>query len=290
MARTSKPQLRPDYKAIQRFYHDNRSEDRLIEHYLLERRLADRLRQASSADRAHVYTEVYNEAFESLRDHPRKTVSNDRRERYVGRLRALLNPYLDRDKVFLEIGCGDAILAISVAPHVACSYAVDVTDSLIDPATVPKNLKVVLTTSTEIPLPDASIDVAVSDQFMEHLHPDDAQNQLTEIFRVLKPGGIYHCITPNRVTGPHDVSQFFEYEATGFHLREYDSSMIEALFKQVGFCHIRFIMPIIGVPITRGILRSIEKTIILMPRRVRSWVSRRREVGLLVGLHVIGMK
>lgn len=56
---------------------------------------------------------------------------------------------------------------------------------------------------------------------MEHLHPDDAYEQLQEIYNALIPGGIYICITPNRLSGPHDVSQYFDSIATGFHPKEY---------------------------------------------------------------------
>ena len=54
------------------------------------------------------------------------------------------------------------------------------------------------------------------------MHLADAEAQLREMQRVLSPGGAYWCRTPNRVTGPHDISCFFDQVATGFHLLEYD--------------------------------------------------------------------
>ena len=59
---------------------------------------------------------------------------------------------------------------------------------------------------------------------MEHLHPDDALEQLQNIYSALVPGGIYLCITPNRLSGPQDVSRDFDMVATGFHLKEYTIS------------------------------------------------------------------
>jgi SAM-dependent methyltransferase len=40
---------------------------------------------------------------------------------------------------------------------------------------------------------------------MEHLHVEDAEAQLQEIHRVLRPGGHYVCTTPSVITGPHDI-------------------------------------------------------------------------------------
>ena len=160
------PRLRSDYKATQAFYRDLRSEERLTAHYLLERQLACRLRYASRADRCHVYTQVYGELFRSLPDHPQKFDDGAARVRRVRRVRRLISrrrPFLSRNKTFMEIGCGDAVLSHEIASHVGHCYAVDVTDALIDRLAVPVNLEVVLTEGV-----------------------------------------------PNRVTGPHDVSHFFE--------------------------------------------------------------------------------
>jgi SAM-dependent methyltransferase len=255
--------------------------------------LATRLRDASSADRANVYPEVYDELFRSLPDHPQQADHNAGRERRVQRLLARLMPNLGRNKVFLEIGCGDAAMSKTVSGYVAHSYAVDVTDALIDRLTLPRNFTILISDGINIRLPDESIDIALSDQLMEHLHPDDARAQLAEIFRVLKPGGIYYCITPNRVTGPHDISRFFDRKATGFHLREYDSSEILSLFKEVGFHHVRFVVPGSGslkVPMPRIIVGALEAALLSIPHVVAAHTRIRFVLGLMAGLNIIGIK
>jgi SAM-dependent methyltransferase len=86
-----------------------------------------------------------------------------------------------------------------------------------------------------IPLEPGSVDMAFSNQLIEHLHPEDALDQVASACRCLKPGGVYVTLTPNRLTGPHDVSYYFDTEATGFHLREYTHAELKALFLGAGF-------------------------------------------------------
>jgi SAM-dependent methyltransferase len=90
-------------------------------------------------------------------------------------------------------------------------------------------------------VPENSVDVAYSHQLMEHLHPDDALEQLQNIYQALKPGGIYICITPNRLSGPHDVSRYFDEVATGFHLKEYTVTELNDLFHAVGFSQVNWV-------------------------------------------------
>ena len=102
------------------------------------------------------------------------------------------------------------------------------------------NIEVVISDGTSLPVQPGSVDVAYSVQLMEHLHPDDALLQLTNVVRAVRPGGVYICITPNRVSGPHDVSRGFDKVATGFHLREYTGREIRKMFLSAGFTHIDF--------------------------------------------------
>jgi hypothetical protein len=78
--------LKPDYVAIQRRCNDTRSPERLIAHYELERRLADRLRAASRDERSRLHhAEVYSELFNSLPDHPQKAAVGSRPNRIANR-------------------------------------------------------------------------------------------------------------------------------------------------------------------------------------------------------------
>jgi len=116
-------------------------------------------------------------------------------------------------------------------------YAVDVSPTVtkVIREKKPENCEILITDGIHLGVPEGSVDLAFSDQLMEHLHPDDASEQLHNIATALKPSGKYVCITPNRLTGPHDISQYFSKVAEGFHLKEYMYRELIALMVGAGF-------------------------------------------------------
>jgi SAM-dependent methyltransferase len=281
-------QLKPNYTAIQKRWKDSRTPERLIAHYELERRLADRLRAGSQGERSGLYGEVYSKLFDSLPDHPQKISSALPVRRVADRMR-LLVPLLKPDAVYLEVGCGNAALPFAIAGLAGEVLGLDVTDALIDFTAAPSNFRFVKTEGVEIPLADSSVDLAHSDQLMEHLHTEDAEPQLREINRILKPGGQYLCATPSRVTGPHDISVFFDEVATGFHMREYDYRSLRDLLLKTGFSRVRFPLVFRGFRLATPpyrVLRGIELGLQAAPARLR----RGRLAGILMGVTALATK
>lgn len=88
---------------------ENRSIQRIIEHYNIEKKLADKLRYASKQDRICMYSSVYNDLFRLIHDHPQLTVkySIEERKLRVYSIIRLLKRFLKTNKTFLEIGAGD---------------------------------------------------------------------------------------------------------------------------------------------------------------------------------------
>ena len=108
----------------------------------------------------------------------------------------------------------------------------------------------------------------------------------------LKPGGKYICITPNRLTGPHDVSKYFEDVATGFHLKEYSLAELRALFAEVGFSELVTYIGGRGVFVRfpTSAIRACESILCSLPYPLRKGVSRVLLVKALLGIIVIAKK
>lgn len=270
-----------------------RSHKEIEQHYRIEKELANRLREAKREDRAQLYGRVYDELFQRVPTHPQLTRKHDNSARAsaVAERIALLSQFFGPATVFLEIGAGDCSLAREVAKHVKKSLALDVSREILDARGAP-NFEPVLSDGCSVPVPAGSVTLAYSYQVMEHIHPDDALEQLRNIFAALAPGGTYLCVTPNRLNGPHDVSRYFDPVASGFHLKEYTFTELSRLFRQVGF---RGVEPYIGmrhryfrVPLT--LLVVLEKALGWLPRRVRSWLGNLRGVQNLLFISLAAIK
>jgi SAM-dependent methyltransferase len=214
-----------------------RTADELFEDYSTEKELAARLMAAPPAERARLYSSLYDEMYHRTPRHPqlRQKASPAETAAAVTRQLGRVRPFLDAESVFLEVGPGDCALSLAVAKLVRQVYAVDVSAAITEGAVAPPNFQLILSDGVSIPVPPGSVDVAYSNQLMEHLHPDDAVAQLDAIARSLRPGGVYLLITPNRVSGPHDISAYFDDVATGFHLKEYTFGELRALLRAAGF-------------------------------------------------------
>lgn len=259
-----------------------RTPEQLRQHFDVERELATRLRSASKQDRAQLYGAVYNELFRRVPFHPQlKRVSDENlNTRIVNDKLALLSKFLNPSVVFLELGSGDCCLSFEVAKRVRQVYALDVSDEITGKAGLAPNFKLVISDGTSVPVPEGSVTVAYSYQLMEHVHPDDAMEQLTNIYRALAPGGIYICITPNRLTGPHDISYYFSNVACGFHLKEYTHRDLVRVFKSVGFSKIWVYAGMRGhfIALTAGIATALECLYGIFPLILR------RRLGSVPGL------
>ncbi len=214
-----------------------RSPEQVREHYEIEKALASRLREGTPDERKQLYGRLYDELYRRVPHHPQLTrkVSPEETQRSVNQQLSFLNRFIGNDTVYLEVGSGDCALTFEVAKRVRKSVGIDVSAEIMPSHRCPDNLELILSDGTSIPVPPGSIDIVYSNQLMEHLHPDDARTQLVNLSRALRPGGLYVCVTPNRLTGPHDISRGFDAVATGFHLREYTITELIDLFHDCGF-------------------------------------------------------
>lgn len=291
MQSVSEPPIRPDFASRQRQMADDRSPDRVLAHYRLERKLANRLRSATRGARLTLYAQIYKELFASLPDHPQRLRQHPD-SCHVPAQMSKIRKEVHRKSVFLEIGCGDAALGFAVANSAHSVYGIDVTDALIDLRAAPPNFRFLRTDGIKIPLPDAAADFAFSNQLVEHLHPEDAADHVREVCRVLRHGGRYLCITPSRVTGPHDISCYFDYESTGLHLQEYDYGTLRATFRDAGFRAISCTTWIWGhqLWLPYSFLRAMEASLLSLPPRWRARLTRPGSIQAVLGLNLTATK
>lgn len=262
-----------------------RSIESIRRHYEMERVLADRLRRASREERSTLYGEVCDELFRRVPDHPQLQRKRDPPRAGVVSQVELIERFVGPDDTFLEIGAGDCAVSLAMAGRTKRVVAVDVSEQIATAEAPPPNFELLLTDGRTIPVPEGSIDVAFSNQLMEHLHPDDAREQVREVFRALARGGRYICITPNRLSGPHDVSGLFDRTATGFHLKEYTTEELAGLFHDVGFTKVSVLVgrPPIPVEVPAGPVAAVERILSRLPPRATKAIAGRRPIALLLG-------
>jgi SAM-dependent methyltransferase len=272
---------------------ETRSETELRAHYCVERELANRLRRASRAERRVLYSALYDELLRRVPHHPMlNAVDRGHRQRAVEHQLAFLNPFLAPDSIFMEIGPGDCALALRAAQNVTRVYAIDVSEQITRDVTPPRNFRLILSDGCSIPVPPGSVDVAFSDQLMEHLHPDDAKEQLRNIYDSLAPHGVYICVTPNRLYGPRDISAYFDDVATGFHLREYAARDLRDLLAAAGFREIHFYAGARGrfVRCPGWLVFAVERVLDALPHRLRRTLADRAPMRALLGVRVAAFK
>ncbi len=270
-----------------------RTKEELREHYDVEKELAERLRNAPRKERGKLYSSIYDELFRRVPHHPQLKKKNALEPSHVIQRRLkFIRHYTDADTTFLEIGSGDCNLSTQIAAAVKHVYAADVSDEITKSIEFPDNLTLILSDGVNIPAPEESIDVAFSNQLLEHLHPDDAEEQLRNICKALKPGGIYICLTPNRLYGPHDISKHFDKEAAGLHLKEYTNRELCRLFKNCGFERLSILAGARGsyLPMPPILISAIEHVLEILPFNIRRIIAGNPVFRIVLGCRIIGRK
>jgi SAM-dependent methyltransferase len=273
---------------------EKRTPEQLREHYEIERELAGRLRRAPKHERRRLYGPVYDELFRRVPHHPQLTEKRDpgARGADVARQMKFLRQFFKPDSVFLEVGAGDCGLSLEVAKHAKRVFAVDVSAEITAGQERPSNFELILSDGTSVPVPAGSVTLAYSRRLMEHLHPEDALDQLRNIHAALAPGARYVCITPNGLSGPYDISGYFEDVASGFHLKEYTLTELAEVFRGVGFTRLAAYAGgkgfYVRVPVPLVVLT--ERALQRLPAPWRRALARTLPMRALLGMTVVGVK
>ncbi len=258
----------------------SRSPESLRHQYEVERELAAKLRASSRGERTELFRTLYTEFFERVPDHPR-LLRRDEQERSDHSVRIQLNllrPVLGPGKVLLEFAPGDCRLSKAAAPLVDKVIGVDISDQRSTTDIAAANFELLVYDGYKLPLPDASVDVVFSYQFMEHLHPDDVEPHFALVHRVLKPGGVYVFDTPHRFTGPHDIARLYGDDLVCLHFQEWTYKDLRAIVQRQGFSQSFAYRR--GQPVKSSWANALndraESLLGLLPRKMRRAVCRRK--------------
>ena len=216
---------------------DPRTREQIRLHYEVEKELAARLLKSTRAERPQLFRKMYGELFAQVPDHPR-LVRRDQAassQQSVASQMTLLRSQLAGVRTFLEFAPGDCRLAFEVCRYVDKVFAVDISDQSGEVKETPRNFELIVYDGYQVAVPDQSIDLVFSYQFIEHLHPDDVPLHFQMVKRILKPDGAYIFSTPHRFSGPHDISAHFSDTPQGFHLKEWTYREMGELLKSTGF-------------------------------------------------------
>jgi SAM-dependent methyltransferase len=180
--------------------------DRVHDQCVLETHLAAKLRTAERADRIDLYGQIYDEYSERF---PKSLPIDSKKAELIAQSEmSFLRRFVTLSTIMVEVGPDAVTWHSPLTPLVQKIYGVDVSAGIANRADDPPNFELRLTDGVHLPFDGDSVDLVFSNQLMEHLHPDDASAQLQEIYRVLRNGGSYICVTPNRANGPHDCSAY----------------------------------------------------------------------------------
>ena len=144
---------------------------------------------------------------------------------------------LGRAGAALDLGCGDGRL--SVALEADALTLADVSQVALSRAhaRLPEARTVALTPDEPLPLGDGEFDLVLCAEMLEHVR--DVQLLLSEVRRVLKPGGRLAITTPahGRRTGLRILARGFEPEFNPLlpHLRFFTKKSLTQLLDEMGF-------------------------------------------------------
>jgi ubiquinone/menaquinone biosynthesis C-methylase UbiE len=165
-----------------------------------------RMRAATPSERAKLYAEIYDSSPALANPQPGQLRAPSARRR---RRLALYSRIIGTGhQSILEIGCGTGDLTCTLAELARHVVGIDMAGAGLMvarervrrlPADLARRVQLVKMNAVSLEFANEAFDYAISTSMIEHLHCDDVDAHLGEVWRVLKPRGCYLVWCPNRL-------------------------------------------------------------------------------------------
>ncbi len=253
------------------------TEEQILQHWELEKRLRHRLLDSTPETRFEVFEHAYTELYSEL-EWLNELVDTATHDETVSH-ELWLNMVGEPPQRIYEIGSGRGELIGFLAQHGFECRASEVTQYRGEQwASEHENLTWNNTDGIHLEQfePTEHYDVVITDQVIEHMHPDDLPAHMRSVLGVLKPGGRYIFSTPHGHSGPTDVCKVFGTDTLeGMHLKEYTYRELNRLAKDAGF---KRMYSVVRLP------RKVRKVFGLKPQVSRLYLSYLIFMESLIGL------
>jgi ubiquinone/menaquinone biosynthesis C-methylase UbiE len=206
--------------------------------FKFERILRERILGSLKKDREVIVEQAYTELFERFPEHSVFLTTQEEAKRKGKLGSGLIVPLSKHGSTVLEVGCGRGDVLVALAERGRICTGTEISHHMLELCNE-LGVKVVRGSADSLDFPSGSYDVVFSQEVLEHLHPEDVPRHFAEAFRVLRPNGIFAVETPNRRTGPQDISRGFTRVAEGLHLKEWSVRELIQQFQKAGFVKIR---------------------------------------------------
>ncbi|MBF2066321.1 MAG: class I SAM-dependent methyltransferase [Calothrix sp. C42_A2020_038] len=223
------------------------TEEMILQHWELEKHLTHELLESKPESRWETFEKCYSTLYRELDWLNRLIDSNEKEENLDVKYAHWIELIGSVPKKVYEIGSGKGKLITYLATQ---GYECRATEITRERGEKWVNCISNLTWSNSDGIhfehfePINTYDVAISDQVVEHLHPDDLVEHFRGVLQILVSGGRYIFMTPHVHAGPSDISRVFRCEkAMGMHLKEYTYRELAIKLKQAGFKFVRTKMP-----------------------------------------------
>ncbi|MFN6485183.1 MULTISPECIES: class I SAM-dependent methyltransferase [unclassified Nostoc] len=213
------------------------TEQMILEHWDLERKLTQKLLESNSENRWEIFEQAYTTLYSKLEwQNSFVRDSAPTIERYETWLEIIGSP----PKKIYEIGSGKGEMIAYLAKCGFECKATEITRERGSKHVTDTSLNLSWGNSDGVHLDNFEqpefYDVVVSNQVIEHFHPDDLTTHFKSAYKILVNQGKYIFTTPHCHTGPHDVSFVFGYDnPQGMHLKEYTYKELHNSLKIAGY-------------------------------------------------------